>query len=138
MQDYPDRAKFITEEERTHIREQLKLDQSSLADEFAMKYVFDALKDWKIWCHMFMACTTFIGVYSFSLFLPTIIRDLGFANSTAQLMSTPPYIVACIICVAGGWYADKLGQRGIFMIVFVTLPCVSNFPFFNDTCTDRT
>lgn len=121
MADYPERAKFITEEERKHIQERLRLDRSSLADEFDTKYVWDALRDWKIWIHMFMATGTFTGVYSYSLFLPTIVRDLGYSNTTAQLMSTPPYIVACAVCVGAGWWADKVQQRGIFMIVFIAM-----------------
>ncbi|KAL6354444.1 hypothetical protein LRP88_11778 [Fusarium phalaenopsidis] len=124
MADYPERAKFITEEERKHIQERLRLDRSSLADEFDTKYVWDALRDWKIWVHMFMATGTFTGVYSYSLFLPTIVRDLGYSNTTAQLMSTPPYIVACAVCVGAGWWADKVQQRGIFMIVFIAMAAV--------------
>lgn len=34
MSDYPERAKFITEEERVYIQERLRLDRSSLAGEF--------------------------------------------------------------------------------------------------------
>ncbi|KAH6880027.1 major facilitator superfamily domain-containing protein [Thelonectria olida] len=121
MSDYPDRAKFINNEERAHIVARLKLDRSSLADEFGMNFFWDAIKDWKIWVHMFMAFGTFAGVYSYSLFLPTIIRDLGYTSTTAQLMSTPPYLVACLLCVSAGWYADKLQQRGIFMVFFCGL-----------------
>jgi hypothetical protein len=121
MADYPERAKFITEEERKHIQERLLLDQSGLAEEFEMRYARDAFRDWKIWVHMLIAAGTFTGVYSYSLFLPTIIRDLGYSNATAQLMSTPPYLVACAICVAAGWWADKVQQRGIFMIVFISM-----------------
>ncbi|QGI75191.1 unnamed protein product [Fusarium fujikuroi] len=121
MADYPDRAKFITDAERKHIQERLMLDRSGLAEEFEMKYVWDAFKDWKIWVHMLIATGTFTGVYSYSLFLPTIIRDLGYSSTTAQLMSTPPYLVACFVCVVAGWWADKIQQRGVFMIVFITM-----------------
>ncbi|EXM09654.1 major facilitator superfamily domain-containing protein [Fusarium oxysporum II5] len=121
MADYPDRAKFITDAERKHIQERLMLDRSGLAEEFEMKYVWDAFKDWKIWVHMLIATGTFTGVYSYSLFLPTIIRDLGYSSTTAQLMSTPPYLVACFVCVVAGWWADHVQQRGIFMIVFITM-----------------
>lgn len=121
MADYPERAKFLTDRERKHIQERLLLDRSGLAEEFEMRYVRDALCDWKIWVHMLIAAGTFTGVYSYSLFLPTIIRDLGYSSTTAQLMSTPPYLVACVICVAAGWWADRLQQRGIFMIFFISV-----------------
>ncbi|QPC71278.1 hypothetical protein HYE68_002030 [Fusarium pseudograminearum] len=121
MSDYPDRAKFITEEERKHIQERLQLDRSGLAEEFEMRYARDAFRDWKIWVHMLIAAGTFTAVYAYSLFLPTIIRDLGYSSTTAQLMSTPPYLVACVICVGAGWWADKIQQRGIFMIIFISM-----------------
>lgn len=33
-------------------------------------------------------------------------------------MSVPPYIVACFCCIVGGYFADKLQTRGVFMIGF--------------------
>lgn len=47
-----DSAKFLTEEERTEVQARLKLDRTSLADEYDSKYLFAALKDWKIYLHM--------------------------------------------------------------------------------------
>ncbi|KXH52388.1 major facilitator superfamily transporter [Colletotrichum nymphaeae SA-01] len=33
-------------------------------------------------------------------------------------MTVPPYIVACVCCISGGWLADRHKQRGIYMIFF--------------------
>lgn len=33
-------------------------------------------------------------------------------------MTVPPYIVACFCCITGGFAADKLKTRGLFMIGF--------------------
>jgi MFS family permease len=52
------------------------------------------------------------------LFLPTIVKTLNYTNETAQLMTVPPYIVACFLCISGGFAADRLKTRGIFMIGF--------------------
>jgi MFS family permease len=126
MQDYPGTAKFLTQEERDEVQARLKRDRSSLADEFDMKYFWDAVKDWKIWVHMFITIGVYTGLYSYSLFLPTIINDLGTASTRelSQLMTVPPYVVACIFCVSAGWYADRLGQRGIFMIGFMVIAII--------------
>lgn len=119
MHDYPATAKFLNPEERNEVVERLKRDRSSLADEFDLKYFWQAVKDWKIWVHMFITIGVYTGLYSYSLFLPTIIRDLGYANTTAQLLTVPPYFVACFFCIGAGYLADRLGQRGIFMIFFM-------------------
>ncbi|KAH7121811.1 major facilitator superfamily domain-containing protein [Dactylonectria estremocensis] len=119
MQDYPEKAKFLSDQERSVVLTRLEHDRSSLSNDFDLKYVVHALTDWKIWVHVVVTICVYTGVYSYSLFLPTIIRDLGYANATAQLMSVPPFLLACILCVTAGWYADKLRQRGVFMLAFL-------------------
>lgn len=52
INDYPETAKFLSNEERTEVVSRLKLDRTSLADEYHIKYFWNALKDWKIYVHM--------------------------------------------------------------------------------------
>lgn len=118
MNDYPSTAKFLTEDEKREVSRRLEEDRSSLADEFDMRYFWDAVKDWKIWVHMFITIGIYTPLYSFSLFLPTIVKTLGYTNETAQLMTVPPYVVACFFCIGGGLMADRQKQRGIYMIGF--------------------
>lgn len=42
-------------------------------------------------------------------------------------MTVPPYIVACVCCISGGWLADRHKQRGIYMIFFCLIAYVSRF-----------
>src|SRR5271169_6439493 len=81
MQDYPDTAKFLTIEEKKEVQRRLEADRSFLADEFDIKYFFHAIKDWKIWVHMFITIGVYTPLYSISLFLPTIVSSLGFSNN---------------------------------------------------------
>ncbi|KAL4813485.1 major facilitator superfamily domain-containing protein [Aspergillus spinulosporus] len=118
MNDYPSTAKFLTSAEKAEVQRRLEEDRSSLADEYNMKFFWDAIKDWKIWVHMFVTVGVYTPLYSFSLFLPTIVSSLGYQNEEAQLMTVPPYVVACVFCIAGGFLADRQGQRGIYMICF--------------------
>ncbi|CBF84576.1 hypothetical protein AN8955.2 [Aspergillus nidulans FGSC A4] len=111
-------AKFLTSAEKAEVQRRLEEDRSSLADEYNMKFFWDAIKDWKIWVHMFVTVGVYTPLYSFSLFLPTIVSSLGYENEEAQLMTVPPYVVACVFCIGGGFLADRQGQRGIYMIGF--------------------
>lgn len=124
MSDYPSTAKFLTPAERTEVTRRLKQDNNGLADEFDMRYFWDALKDWKIYVHMLITIAIYTSNYSIALFLPTIIRTLGYTNQTAQLMTVPPYIFACITCISGGIIGDRTRQRGIYMVGFCTLAIV--------------
>jgi len=116
MHDYPDTANFLTNDDRREIQRRLEDDRSFLDDNFDTKYIRAALNDWKIWVHMLITFGVYSPLYSFSLFLPTIIKGLRYKDSTAQLMTVPPYVVACFFCIFAGWMADKHGQRGIYMI----------------------
>lgn len=118
INDYPRTAKFLTPPERVEVERRLKEDRNSLADDFNMKYLWDALKDWKIYVHMFITIGIYTPLYSFSLFAPTIVKVMGHSNEKAQLMTVPPYVVACLFTIAAGWGADKMKQRGIFMAGF--------------------
>ena len=96
----------------------MKEDRTSLADEFDIKYVKAALQDWKIWVHMFITIGIYTPLYSISIFLPTIVKGLGYTNEVAQLMTVPPYVIACLCTIGGGFLADRHRQRGIYMIGF--------------------
>ncbi|KAL1959492.1 hypothetical protein VTO42DRAFT_1937 [Malbranchea cinnamomea] len=124
MTDYPFEAKFLTPDERREVERRLSEDRSSLAEEFDIRYFFDAVKDWKIWTHMMITIGNYTPLYCVSLFLPTIVKTLGYENETAQLMSVPPYVVACLVCVGGGYLADRLNTRGVFMIGFLSCAIV--------------
>lgn len=118
MYDYPDTAKFLTNTEKQEVVRRLEEDRSVLSDEFHLKYMYDAFKDWKIWVHMFITIGIYTPLYSISIFLPTIVASLGYTNEKAQLMTVPPYVVACLFTIGGGYAADKHRQRGIYMMFF--------------------
>ena len=60
------------------------------------------------------------GLYSFGLFLPTIIKGLGYKANQAQLFSVPPYAAAAAITVVIAFLSDRLRLRGVMMLF--TLP----------------
>ncbi|KAL4914344.1 hypothetical protein BDW62DRAFT_204735 [Aspergillus aurantiobrunneus] len=88
--------KFRREFRKDVDRYMLEVQQPSLADEYDMKYFWSAVKDWKIWVYMFIT----VG------------------NEEAQLITVPPYVVACFFCIGGGFLADRQGSRGLSMIFF--------------------
>ncbi|KAK7190225.1 hypothetical protein PSPO01_03946 [Paraphaeosphaeria sporulosa] len=63
-------------------------------------------------------------IYSFSLFLPTIIRSMGYSRVTAQLFTVPPNMGAFFIVLLTGWGSDKWRMRGPLMLVGCTVAIV--------------
>jgi sugar phosphate permease len=58
------------------------------------------------------------SLYAFSIFLPTIIKELGIARSAAEitLLSVPQYAAAALLTILMGLYADKSNIRGTYNI----------------------
>ncbi|KAL5117788.1 hypothetical protein ACEQ8H_004262 [Pleosporales sp. CAS-2024a] len=116
--DYPASARFLTTSERTEVLRRLHVDHGHLSNDFHVKYVWQALRDWKIYIFMLICMAGFCPIYSFALFLPSIIKNMGYTANEAQLMSVPPYVCACVFTIGASWYADRVGKRGIFLLGF--------------------
>ncbi|KAL8706638.1 MAG: hypothetical protein Q9201_000335 [Fulgogasparrea decipioides] len=54
-------------------------------------------------------------LYGTSFFLPSIIRELGYTSSTAQLLTVTIYITAAILANAAAWPWDRTGQRSPYI-----------------------
>ncbi|THG97071.1 hypothetical protein EW026_g4866 [Hermanssonia centrifuga] len=79
IQDFPDTAKFLTEEERTFVIRRLQEDDqfSAAGEKLKLRYIWQSLLDWKTWIAMLLYMGTDMPLYAFSLFLPSIINQLG-------------------------------------------------------------
>ncbi|KAI1415869.1 MFS general substrate transporter [Hypoxylon sp. FL1857] len=130
LYDFPETASFLTEKEREFVVFRLKYQgqfhgkepghpQVAQAEDFDWKYVLAAFKDWQIWVNIFVYWGVVCPLYGISLFLPTIIRNLGYSSSTAQLMTVPIYITAAILAVLFAFISDRVGKRSPFVIVFL-------------------
>jgi nitrate/nitrite transporter NarK len=113
----------LTAEERIEVERRLQ-DDADMADDFHIKYIKQAFKDWKIWIMMLITIGLFTPLYSISLFLPTIIKQLGYSSNKAQLMTVPVYVLACVCTISGSYAADKAGRRGVFLIGFELLAII--------------
>lgn len=56
------------------------------------------------------------SIYSFSLFLPTIISNLGYSSVKAQLFTVPPNMAGFFSVLLCSFLSDKVKGRGPIMI----------------------
>ncbi|KAH9944122.1 MFS general substrate transporter [Epithele typhae] len=120
LSDFPDTAKFLTEAERVWVvrRQQADMKFSAAGEPFKMKYIWQALADWKTWLAM--------GIY------------MGFDGplfaTAANLLSVPVYAWGCIMTVIVGFWGDRAKTRAwvnlaLFssgLIGYIILICSSN------------
>ncbi|KAK0728760.1 major facilitator superfamily domain-containing protein [Lasiosphaeria miniovina] len=115
--NYPDTAEFLSEKERSYIRDRLAADSDATHDEsFTWDNVLGALKDPKCWLYGLSFHTMSLPLYTYSLFLPTIIAALGYTAANAQLLTIPPYAFAFVTTITVATVSERLHQRAIFII----------------------
>ncbi|KAE9408223.1 MFS general substrate transporter [Gymnopus androsaceus JB14] len=122
IQDYPETAKFLSEEERTFVIRRLQDDVrlSAAGEKYKKKYIWQSLKDWKTWVAMGIYMGFDGPLYAFSLFLPTIINK-AFTATKANLLTVPPYVMGCIATIAVGIIGDRIGTRYyVSLLLFAT------------------
>ena len=65
-----------------------------------------------------------IPIYSYSLFLPTIIEGLGYSDITAQLFTVPPNFLAFLVVVGTSFISDRIKMRGPLIVVGFTVAAI--------------
>jgi len=129
VHDFPDNAKFLSDDDRLRVIHRLAADQQASAhyEKFDMKFFWESVKDTKTWLFAIVYMGTDGSLYAFSLFLPTIIKQLGkYSPTHANLLTVPPYAVAAVMTVLVGWYADRTKRRGLCNI-FISLLAIIGF-----------
>lgn len=116
----PETASFLTEEDRRNIvlLRDLEVGQTRAAQVLHKEDVTAGAKDWKTWA---FAIGLFCGLgmlYSFSVFLPTIIFQMGagWSRKVVQALTIPVYFLGFTVYVVSAWYSDRIQQRGIFCV----------------------
>ncbi|KAI2767141.1 hypothetical protein CBS147339_8475 [Penicillium roqueforti] len=122
--DEPSTATFLSDREKAIIIDLLADSRASSSEgQLEEKSAFDwkqflaAVLDWQTWMHAISYWGAAVAVYALSLFLPTIIKGLGYSSAIAQLLTIPVYAAASIACIAVGYFSDRMGQRSLFTLV---------------------
>ncbi|KAF7289118.1 Transporter C1683 12 [Mycena chlorophos] len=113
--DYPDTAKFLTPNERDHLLDVLKRDMAGQPLHFDMRFVWETLGSPKSWLMTAIYIGFTVPIYSFALFLPTIIDAMGFSSTHAQLLTVPPNVLAFITMLSICMLSDRAQMRGLYV-----------------------
>lgn len=120
VHDFPAEARFLSKDDRSRVLLRLKRDNQSSAhhEEFKLEYLWAALKEWKMYNGALMYMGILMPLYSFSLFLPSIVQSMSFTTPDNiirnQLLSVPPYAAGAILTIVVGFMSDRLQNRAYF------------------------
>lgn len=93
-------------------------------EEFEWREVMRGVTDIQTWCTGLAYFGLIVSLYSYSLFLPTIVAGLGYSGGQAQLHTVPPYVPAVVLTVIVAIMSDKLKWRGPFILICLPLAIV--------------
>ncbi|KAL5478625.1 hypothetical protein ACEPAI_2810 [Sanghuangporus weigelae] len=119
--DFSVTASFLTPEERAYVIHRKKYDNSrgfGEAEEFVLRYVWAAFKDWQVWLHILVYMSIVGPLYSISLFLP-----FGYSVPITQLLTVPPsnadssVILSGIVLLVFAHFSDKVQKRSPFILL---------------------
>ncbi|KAF8349449.1 major facilitator superfamily domain-containing protein [Amanita rubescens] len=114
---WPHKTSFLTEPEKAQLLNRLKSDSDSADQEpFQWQYVRQALMDHLVWAYAFLYHGFSFVLYSLSLFMPTIIANMGFQSWQAQLMTVPPNTAACLSIWLIVWLSSRIDKRAPFIL----------------------
>ncbi|CAN9178963.1 unnamed protein product [Alternaria alternata] len=125
ISNYPGTVSWLSKEERAFVQARLKADSDATNDEkFSWAEVRVAAKDIKIWLYALAFHTMSLPLYTLSLFLPTIIRDMGYSSAQSQLLTIPPYAVATIFTIFWAILSERYARRALFILTTSTVAII--------------
>lgn len=125
VHNYPATSTFLTPEEKKYVIKRLENDGDAIRDEpFTWSGVRHALQDPKVYLYGLGFHTMSLPLYTLSLFLPTIIKALGYTNAQAQLMTIPPYAIATTATVLVAILSERFKRRAPFIITTSSVAAV--------------
>jgi len=120
----PSHCKFLTEQERYVAVHRMKIDAQDATsasdvsqEEFSWHWVKMAIFNWNMWLTSLIFFSVITPIYSFSLFLPTIISGLGFTSVKANLLTVPPNVLATCSVLLLTYLSDKFKVRGYLVLL---------------------
>ncbi|OAL21030.1 hypothetical protein AYO22_08314 [Fonsecaea multimorphosa] len=116
LPDWPETAKFLTESERQFWAQRLASDTKRIEMNVLNKQaLWLCIRDVKIWIGSFAYLCILTTSYGFAYFLPTILLELGWTSTKAQVMTIPLYVFGTVVCLTCAFLSDYFKHRFSFI-----------------------
>ncbi|KAF8678859.1 mfs general substrate transporter [Rhizoctonia solani] len=117
----PEKTHWLNEAERKLASTRLAREVVSEGNRINWQHVVLSLTDYKAWLVCLIYQSLSVALASISVFLPSIIKSLGYTDAKAQMMTVPPYACACIVMVLVAKASDHFKTRGPFAAASLAL-----------------
>ncbi|MCW6506958.1 MFS transporter [Lichenifustis flavocetrariae] len=120
LSDRPSEAAWLDADERTALASVLSAEEKARAGAASTSF-FAALREPGVWAFGLAYMGVNMGIYGIGLWLPQIIKQVGFTDFVTTLLSALPYVVAAVVMVLWARHSDQTGERRWHAV----LPCIA-------------
>ncbi|HEY4941145.1 MAG TPA: MFS transporter [Rhizomicrobium sp.] len=106
LPDGPNDAKWLEEDERTAIATALAAEPH-----YAHTKLIPMLADPRVWLLAIPDFGIVLALYGVNLWLPQIVKEMGFSNLETSFIGAAPYFAAMFAMVLWGMSSDRRGER---------------------------
>jgi ACS family tartrate transporter-like MFS transporter len=107
----PGEAKWLTPDEKQVIAERLDEDRRNDTALGTVHGFWDMLKDKRVWILMIPDFSIVIGLYALGLWMPQMVKAMGFSNIETGWLVALAYFTAIAAMVLLGLSSDRKGER---------------------------
>ncbi|KAI9705624.1 MAG: hypothetical protein M1836_006380 [Candelina mexicana] len=124
--DSPEKAVYLTQREKKVSRLRLRREGNSKHRErdsggLDWRQVLQTLRDPKCYSTALMFFSCNVAFSSMPVFLPKIIKEMGYTSLNSQALSAPPYLLSFLLVLLTAIVSDRLRTRSIFIILHALL-----------------
>jgi ACS family tartrate transporter-like MFS transporter len=121
LPDRPAQASWLTESEKRWLEHQLETDREQIAVKKTESRVGKMFTNPMMWVFSFIYFANVGSNYGLSMFMPQIIRQLGFSTMQTGWIMFVPYSCGCLGMLAIGYFSDRFKERKWHLIVSLLL-----------------
>lgn len=111
LPDGPAKAKWLSAEEKKILAERLAADCKDDHKVGALSGFWEMIADKRIWIFILPDFSIVIGLYGMGLWMPQMIKALGFSNLETGFLVALPYVASMIAMVGLGISSDRHKER---------------------------
>ena len=112
------KVRFLDDDERERLLEKLRRGGGDAAQDQKLNWseVRAAFLDPSCWLYGLMGAGTSLPLSTVSVYLPSIIKGLGYTAANAQLMTAPLYAIATVLTMLASHLSFKQGLRWPYIV----------------------
>jgi MFS family permease len=120
----PGESWFLSAAEKEFAERRMVLDSAANLDsrfKLSKRDIKEAMVDWKLWAILPFNVLASIAPQGFTIFMPIVIKGLGYSGPTANLMTVPPYVVGAVLLLLFAHSSDHFRERALHILLGITL-----------------